>query len=100
MHPGQWDEQRTTTACAALISYPEAAAMKNPRNICFFCRICTSPKPIPHIPADIKVIPVEAGRQRPPVAMIDDRDRRRGGRYIDWVLPGYAAPRDPQPIGR
>ena len=25
---------------------------------------------------------------RPAVATIDDRDRRRGGRYVDWVLPG------------
>jgi ABC-2 type transport system permease protein len=29
-----------------------------------------------------------AAGARPAVATIDDRDRRRGSRYIDWVLPG------------
>jgi hypothetical protein len=39
----------------------KAAALKNRRNICFFCRICTSPKPIPHISVDIKFIPIRPG---------------------------------------
>ena len=30
----------------------------------------------------------QAAGARPAVATIEDRDRRRGGRYIDWVLPG------------
>jgi ABC-2 type transport system permease protein len=29
-----------------------------------------------------------AAGARPALATIEDRDRRRGGRYIDWVLPG------------
>ncbi len=30
----------------------------------------------------------QAAGARPAVATLDDRDRRAGGRYIDWVLPG------------
>jgi ABC-type multidrug transport system permease subunit len=30
----------------------------------------------------------QAAGARPAVATIEDRDRRPGGRYIDWVLPG------------
>ena len=29
-----------------------------------------------------------AGGARPAVATVEDRERRPGGRYIDWVLPG------------
>jgi hypothetical protein len=56
MHPGQWAGQRIGIACAVLIGCANAAVLTKPRNICFFCRICTSPKPIPPNVVAIEVI--------------------------------------------
>jgi hypothetical protein len=49
-----WSAWRLTTGTQ--VTFPQ-----KPGNICFFCRICTRLKPIPHIPVDIRFSPISPG---------------------------------------
>ena len=49
MHRGQWREQRTTIGYAVLIAAARAAALTNPRNICFFCPMSCCLLPVKRI---------------------------------------------------